>query len=235
MKTMRTEIRPEGARRFGMRLGIRIPQVTDFETRFRNRSSGSMRSLPDLSKGISQCLVTAISMFSGTTVSSMQAEPPLDSPPSIEFVGRVLDDRTGLPAAARVYLRDGDDQWHFVETADDRGSAWPYAEQWVPMPESVERHTTVSAHPFRVRLQPGEYEIEIERGKEYPPLREKISIPPIGEKCQSPHVRWNGHFGSNASSTWHRAAGIPAKRTCMAESSSCRTSCWRKISTSLSR
>ena len=44
------------------------------------------------------------------------------------------------------------------------------------MPQSVEEHTTVSAHSFRVELLPGEYEIQIERGKEFRPLRRKIVV-----------------------------------------------------------
>jgi hypothetical protein len=97
-------------------------------------------------------------------------------PNPIRFVGSVVDADTKEPIAARVYLQNADGDWLFVRSDSDQGTAWPYAEQWVPMPQSVERHTTVSAHPFTVNLTPGEYTVTIERGKEYFPLQETIVI-----------------------------------------------------------
>ncbi len=44
-----------------------------------------------------------------------------------------------------------------------------------PMPNSIERHTTVSAHPFTIDLEPGAYQLVIERGKEYLPFQENCS------------------------------------------------------------
>ncbi len=52
----------------------------------------------------------------------------------------------------------------------------PYKEEWVPIPGSTERQTTISAPPFRVDVPPGLYEIEIERGKEYLPLRTSVRL-----------------------------------------------------------
>ncbi len=180
-----------------MKLRIRYDNRHDDEMRFRNlyglfgfQASGFESGLRTIfsernplprktSNSISKILTILLSIFAAMGSNSLKADSPDESPLTMEFLGRILDQRTGLPVGARVYSKDGEGRWHFVETADERGSAWPYAEQWVPMPESVERHTTVSAHPFRVRLRPGVYEIEIERGKEYLPLREKITIPPI--------------------------------------------------------
>ncbi|MCY2967117.1 MAG: CehA/McbA family metallohydrolase [Planctomycetota bacterium] len=93
-----------------------------------------------------------------------------------EFQGRIVDAKTGQPLAARVYLRDSRGEWLFVQSTDKGGSALAYEEQWVPMPGSQERHTTVSAHPFRRELAPGEYEIEVERGKEYLPVSQKFVV-----------------------------------------------------------
>ena len=90
--------------------------------------------------------------------------------------GRVVDAESGAPLAARVYLQNAAGDWLFVSSATTNGSALPYQEQWVPMSGSVERHTTVSAHPFQVELPPGEYNLEIERGKEFFPLRTRITI-----------------------------------------------------------
>lgn len=94
----------------------------------------------------------------------------------VEFRGRVVDAESGVPIPARVYLRSESGDWLFVESATDHGSALPYAEEWVPMPQSVERHTTISADPFRIALPPGRYVLEVERGKEYLPHRETIVV-----------------------------------------------------------
>lgn len=93
-----------------------------------------------------------------------------------EFTASILDSVTGKPIPARVYLQTADGQWLFVETASADGSALPYREQWVPMPGSVEKHTTVSAHPFRIDLPPGTYRLAVERGKEYLPLETSVTI-----------------------------------------------------------
>lgn len=93
-----------------------------------------------------------------------------------EFVGRVIDAASGEPIPARVYLQNEQGQWLFVSAASPGGSAIAYQEQWVPMPGSIEHHTTVSAHPFRADLPLGKYAIEIERGKEYLPLRATLEV-----------------------------------------------------------
>lgn len=98
------------------------------------------------------------------------------SPISVRFVGSILDADTQQPIPARVYLLDAEGNHLFVRSANEGGSAWPYAEQWVPMPQSVEQHTTVSAHPFTIDLPPGHYTIVVERGKEYLPHREVLHI-----------------------------------------------------------
>lgn len=92
------------------------------------------------------------------------------------FTGEILDAITGKPIPARVYVQSEKGKWLFVESASPDGTALPYKEQWVPMPGSVERHTTVSAHPFKIDLSPGRHNITIERGKEYFPLTETIVI-----------------------------------------------------------
>ncbi len=93
------------------------------------------------------------------------------------FKGHLLDAASGEPVPARVYLQSVEDgKWLFVESASPEGSALPYQEEWVPMPDSVEKHTTISAHPFQIRLEPGRYTLTIERGKEYVPLSETIEM-----------------------------------------------------------
>ncbi len=91
-----------------------------------------------------------------------------------EFRGRVVDADTGEPIPARVYVRDGVGDFHFVTS--EEGTAVPYREQWIPMPTSIERHTTISAHPFHIELSPGTYFLEVARGKEYLPFRAEIQM-----------------------------------------------------------
>jgi hypothetical protein len=110
--------------------------------------------------------------------------------PATELVGVVVDAETNDALPARVYVKGEGERWFFVESAAVDGSALPYREQWVPMPQSVEKHTTASAHPFRIDLEPGEYEISIVRGKEYFPLSEKVVVgdQPLRKKFRL--VRW---------------------------------------------
>lgn len=98
---------------------------------------------------------------------------------SIEFVrfeAEIMDADSNVPIPARIYIKDENGTFHFVRSASTIGSACPYTEEWVKMTDSIEQHTTVSAHPFFANLPHGKYEIEIERGKEYIPLRETITI-----------------------------------------------------------
>lgn len=94
---------------------------------------------------------------------------------SAPFTGTVLNASTNEPVPARIYVESETGEWLFVESASG-GSALPYREQWVPIAGSVEKHTTVSAHPFRIDLEPGRYTVTIERGKEYLPQTETIEV-----------------------------------------------------------
>jgi hypothetical protein len=93
-----------------------------------------------------------------------------------EFRGQVLDADSARPIAARVYLQNAAREWLFVSSANTNGTALQYREEWVPMPGCVERHTTVSADPFHAELPQGGYTIEIERGKEFIPLRAHFAM-----------------------------------------------------------
>jgi hypothetical protein len=110
--------------------------------------------------------------------------------PATEFRGRVVDAATGASIPARVYVQNDQGEWLFVTSAVPEGSALAYQEQWVPMPDSVERHTTVSAHPFHIDLPPGRYTITIERGKEYLPLETTLEIDTAPREQTFPLVRW---------------------------------------------
>jgi hypothetical protein len=115
------------------------------------------------------------------------AEPESDK---VELIGTIIDTGSNRPIPARVYVHAPDGCWLFVESTSPNGSALPYREEWVPMPGSVEKHTTLSAHPFRIELAPGRYEIVIERGKEYLPLNRTITMGPAPRRETFRLVRW---------------------------------------------
>jgi hypothetical protein len=78
---------------------------------------------------------------------------------------RVVDADTGAPLPCRVYVKSTDGDFLFVDSADPDGSAVRY--DVARSPTSFEKHTTVSAHPFIVNVEPGTYTVTVERGKEY--------------------------------------------------------------------
>jgi hypothetical protein len=87
-----------------------------------------------------------------------------------ELRGTILDEAEGTPLPARIYIQGKDGAWHFVQPASADGSAVPYEKRNWLNHDSVEAHTTVSAHGFVVDLEPGDYTVTVERGKEYFPL-----------------------------------------------------------------
>jgi hypothetical protein len=79
----------------------------------------------------------------------------------------VVDAATDQPIPCRVSIRGADGTWYFPETLSPQGSAVPYRKKAIGRPDIVEMHTTLSAHPFVVRLPQGRYTLTAERGKEY--------------------------------------------------------------------
>ena len=82
-----------------------------------------------------------------------------------ELHGRVVDSRTGKPTAARIYLEDAKGKWFFVTSAAPDGSAVRYDKTNWLRKDAFEKHTTISAHPFRADLPAGDYTLTVERGK----------------------------------------------------------------------
>jgi hypothetical protein len=93
---------------------------------------------------------------------------------SAELTGSVLDDQTGKPLAARLYIRSEQGDWHFATSADPAGKAIAYKKQ--RSDKSVEMHTALPVHPFKAELPPGKYTLTVERGKEYLPVEQKVEI-----------------------------------------------------------
>ena len=90
--------------------------------------------------------------------------------------GTVVNAETKKPVACRMYIRDRQGKWYFAESASPEGSAVHYSKQNWLNEESVEMHTSLSAHPFTVDLPPGEYEFTVERGKEYFTVTRSVKV-----------------------------------------------------------
>jgi hypothetical protein len=90
------------------------------------------------------------------------------------LTGTILDERTGEPLAARLYVRSEKGEWFFAASADPAGKGVPYKKQ--RSDTSVEMHTALSAHPFQIELPPGKYMLTVERGKEYLPAEQVVEI-----------------------------------------------------------
>ena len=88
----------------------------------------------------------------------------------------VVDAEGGWPIPCRISIRGEDGVWHFPEATSDQGSAVPYRKQAIGRPDIVEMHTTLSAHPFVVRMPEGRYTLTAEHGKEYHPERVQFSV-----------------------------------------------------------
>ncbi len=88
----------------------------------------------------------------------------------------VIDADTQRPLPCRVYVHGDDGTWHFVRSTAPDGSAIEYRKQNQANKNSIEMHTTVSAHPFAVDLPAGDYTLTIERAKEYFPYTQKVLI-----------------------------------------------------------
>ena len=86
----------------------------------------------------------------------------------------VVDAHTHQPLPCRVYLQSKDGTNYHVASASPAGSAVPYDVK--RSPESLEIHSTVSAHPFTADLPPGEYTLTVERGKEYRPAERTFTL-----------------------------------------------------------
>ena len=98
-----------------------------------------------------------------------------DRPRTVRLRGEVLDHDSRKPIPARIYLQDEKGGWHFPFSAAADGSAVYYRRQRRDT-ASTEMHTTLSAHPFEIDLPPGKYTIIAERGKEWLPQTERITL-----------------------------------------------------------
>ena len=99
----------------------------------------------------------------------------------------VADADTHAPLPCRVYVQSAGDMWYCVRSAATEGSAIEYRKQ---NNNSIEIHTTVSAHPFVADLPPGAYTLTIERGKEYFSHIQNVDIAAEPVALTVPLKRW---------------------------------------------
>jgi len=104
--------------------------------------------------------------------------------------GEIVDDASGKPLPARLYIRGADVSWYFPKSAFSLGSAIRYERRSGFNTNAVEMHTTLSAHPFRVELLPGRYTFSIEHGKEFFPETRDVIVGPGMAKLTLKMRRW---------------------------------------------
>ena len=97
---------------------------------------------------------------------------------------RVTDAQTGKPLAARVYIKGEKSGWYFPGTTDPKGSVVRYLKTNWLRKDAFENHSSVSAHPFQVHLEPGGYTLTVVRGKEYFTATQKIQIGVADKKVE---------------------------------------------------
>ena len=106
-------------------------------------------------------LALLIILWSGTLSSPAHAA---------ELRGEIVDAANGKLLPARLYIEGEDGVWRFASSVGGTAIRYDVAR----FEECVERHVTLSAHPFRAELPSGTYKITVERGKEYFPEIRKV-------------------------------------------------------------
>lgn len=90
--------------------------------------------------------------------------------------GEICDLAHGRAVPARLYIQNERGDFFFAESAATNGSALRYDKQNWLNKRSIERHTALSAQPFRVALPPGLYTFTVERGKEFHTLERTVEV-----------------------------------------------------------
>ena len=93
----------------------------------------------------------------------------------------VVDADTRQPLGCRVYVREqvGAKWLTYVvhaDAANPKASAVPFSLVKPDAAGTEECHTTVSADPFTLELLPEKYLLGVERGKEYRPAWQEITV-----------------------------------------------------------
>jgi hypothetical protein len=116
------------------------------------------------------------------------ADPPAERVLQIEL----RDAQTEELLAGRVYLVDEQGRHHFARSVSPEGQALIYNVE--RSPQSLEKHTTVSPHPFEFRVPADtQLTLTVERGKEFHPVTREIGPPADRAERQTltiPLRRW---------------------------------------------
>lgn len=148
---------------------------------------------PELAPGQTGTVHGWLSFYQGTEIDTELAriEKRWNAVDEQLVTGRVVDDRTGEPIASRIYVQSESGEWYFAEgAAGSEGKTVRYEKQnWI-RPDSNEFHTSVSAHPFVLRLPPGNYKVHVERGKEYFAWTRTIQVGSQSQELEIRMKRW---------------------------------------------
>ena len=112
------------------------------------------------------------------------------SMPGAVVTGEIVDDASGKLLPARLYIQSDGGRWFFPTSTAAGGTAVRYQKQAGKFTNSVEQHTTLSAHPFTVELEPGGYTFTVERGKEFHPLEKRVQVGDEPVRVRLPLRRW---------------------------------------------
>lgn len=151
---------------------------------------------PDCEPGETQRIRGWLSFYEGTNAfreilrierSGWRHQSRSDSQ-GISIQGVVFDEKTQQPVPARVHVKNASEEWFLVDSVG--GEAVHYDRQQPNLPDSPEVHTTLSADPFLVHLQPGDYTFRVERGKEYVPVTKRVTVDSSPLQLEFPMHRW---------------------------------------------
>lgn len=96
--------------------------------------------------------------------------------PEVLVEGEIQDAGNGRPLPGRISIQGADGAWHFPKSTATGGSAIRYERRSGFNSTSIEMHTTLSPHSFRVELPPGRYTFTVERGKEFFPETREVTV-----------------------------------------------------------
>jgi len=105
--------------------------------------------------------------------------------------GTVVDADTKAPLPCRISIQGRDGAWHFPSSTALDGSAVIYNKHSLGDPGIVEKHTTLSPHPFQISLPAGRYTFVVERAKEYHSWSKEVEVGSEPIALTIPLRRWS--------------------------------------------
>src|SRR5262245_42585933 len=96
--------------------------------------------------------------------------------PGATVTGEIVDSASGKLLPARIYIQSDAGRWFFPTSTVSGATAVRYQRQAGKFTNSIEQHTTLSAHPFNLELEPGGHKFTVERGKEFFPLEKRVEV-----------------------------------------------------------